>query len=121
MLNRENFGRRHKSSLTSVFHGNDGGLQCDDRFAASNVALQQAIHRQAFLEVRGDFPEDSFLRRGGLKRKHAFQGFAHAVFAKLESNRIFLASNLATECKAELVEEKFFKNETLLSGRTELV
>ena len=64
VLHGENFGGRHERGLAAVFDGDDGGLERDDRFAAADVALQQAVHRGGLFEVGGDFARGhAFARR----------------------------------------------------------
>ncbi len=95
MLNREDFGGRHKRGLTAVFDGDDGGLQRDDGLAAAYIALQQAVHGHGLFQVGGNFREDAFLRGSGLEGQHFFQGFADAVFAKVERDGIGFACEFA--------------------------
>src|SRR5882724_2174745 len=114
MLDGENFRRGHEGSLRAVFDGDHGGLERDDGFAAADIALKEAVHRGRLFEVGGDFGENAFLRSGGLERKDALEGFADGIFAQAEGDRVFLASGLAVECEAELVEEKFLEDEALL-------
>src|SRR5258705_48430 len=116
MLHSKNFGGGHESGLAAVFDGDDGGLENDDSFAAADIALQQAIHGHPLFEVGGDFGEDTFLRVSRLERKHFLQSVADAVFAQVEGGSIGFAGEFAIEREAQLVEEKFLENETLLRG-----
>jgi hypothetical protein len=43
----KDFGRRHERSLQVVFHRRDHRDHGDDRLAATDVALQQSIHRRS--------------------------------------------------------------------------
>jgi len=121
MLHRENFGRRHEGGLRAVFDGDDGGLEGDDGFAAADVALEKTIHRGGLFEVSGDFGQDALLRGGGLEGEDALEGFADGVFAEAKGDGVFLAGCLAIKREAELVEEKFLEDETLLGGGTKRV
>src|SRR5713101_1940728 len=121
MLDGENFGGGHESSLRAVFDGDDGGLERDDGFAAADVALEETIHRGRLFEVGADFGEDAFLRGGGLEGENALEGFADGVFPEAEGDGVFLAGGLAIESEAELVEEKFFEDEALLGRRAESI
>ncbi len=116
MLHGENFGGRHESGLRAVFDSDYGGLQRDDGFAAADIALKEAVHRGRLFEVGGDFGENALLRSGGLERKDALEGFADGVLAQAEGDGVFLASGLAVEREAELIEEKFLEDEALLRG-----
>ena len=81
MLYGENFGGRHERRLETVFDDDGRGFQRDDSFAAAHVALQQAIHGHAALQIRGDFPKRSLLRVGGLERQDALDRFANGRLA----------------------------------------
>jgi hypothetical protein len=62
MLLGENFGRRHEGRLITGLDGLTNGQRGDDRLAAADVALQQALHRERLLEVGGDLGSDALLR-----------------------------------------------------------
>ena len=119
VLNGKNFGRGHERGLAGVFYGDDRRLQSDDGFAAAHIALEKAVHGHRFFEIGGDFGEDAFLRGGGLERQDFLERFANRVFAHTKGNGIFLAGSFAAEREAELVEEKLFEDQALLSGRVE--
>src|SRR5438270_13577110 len=57
MLDCKNFSGRHKSGLAPIFNGKYRRLQCNDCFAATDIALQQTIHRHWLLKVGGDLAE----------------------------------------------------------------
>ena len=59
------------------------------------------------------------MRGGGLEGENALQCFADIFFAEAKGDGVFFAGGAAIEREAELVEEKFFEDETLLSGGTE--
>src|SRR6202007_895826 len=90
MLHGENLRGGHECSLRAVFDGDDRGLEGDDGFAAADVALEETIHRGGLFEVGGDFGENALLRRGGLEREDALEGFADGVFAEAEGDGVFL-------------------------------
>ena len=46
VLLRENFCRRHQSSLEAIFHRRHHRNHGDDGFAAADVTLQQTVHRR---------------------------------------------------------------------------
>src|SRR5712692_10565567 len=71
MLDGENFGGSHESSLRAVFDGDDCHLKRDDGFAAADVALEETIHRGGLFDVGGNFGENAFLRGGGLEGEDA--------------------------------------------------
>src|SRR5713226_3825234 len=106
MLNGKNFGRGHEGSLRTIFDADDGGLQGDDGLAAADVALEKTIHRRRFFQVSRDLCENALLRGRGLKWEDALQRFAHGVFAQAEGDGVFLASGLAIQSEAELIEKK---------------
>jgi hypothetical protein len=67
------------------------------------------------------FGENAFLGGGRLEVEDALEGFADGVFAEAESDGVFLASGLAIQSEAELVEEKFLEDEALLGRGTKRV
>ncbi len=54
MLLGEDFGRRHERGLVAGLDRLQRGERGDDRLAAADVALQQALHRLAAREVAAD-------------------------------------------------------------------
>ena len=100
MLDRQNFRWSHQCGLASIFDGNHGSLQRDNRLAAADVALQQTVHGRAFLEIRGNFREHAFLRRGRFKRQDALQRSANVVFPHTKCNGIFLTCRAAIQREA---------------------
>src|SRR5882724_13349233 len=121
MLDGEDFSGGHKRGLRFVFDGDDRGLQRDNGFAAANVALQETIHGHGLFEVGGDLGEDAFLRVGGLEGQHTLQSFADGIFANAEGDGVFLASELAVERHAELIEKKLLEDQALLGGRAKSI
>jgi len=114
MLHRENFRWGHQRRLRTVFHGDHDGLERNDRLATADVTLQEPVHRSGLFQVRGDFGENPLLRRRGLERQDALERFAHGVFPHAEGHGVLLASGLAVQCQAELIQEKFLEDEPLL-------
>ena len=55
VLFRENLRRRHDRRLTAMFRRANGGERRDDGLAAADVALDQAQHRCALLEIEQHF------------------------------------------------------------------
>ena len=121
MLHGENFRGGHEGGLRAVFDGDDGGLQSDDGFAAADVALEEAVHGRGLFEVGDNFLQDFELSGGRLEGEDALDGFADFFFADAEGDGVFLARGLAVESKAELIEEKFLEDESLLRGRAKNV
>ncbi len=91
VLAGENFGRGHQRGLRTVGDGQQHGVDGDDGFAAADVALQQAVHRDGAGHVGGDFVDRLALRggkwegeqacdagvdfRGGFQRRRLAAGF----------------------------------------------
>ncbi len=121
MLHGENFGGGHERGLRGVFNGDDGSLESDDSLAATNVALQKAVHGRGLFEVGNNFLQDFELSGGRFEGKNSFDGFADFFFADAESDGVFLAGGLAVEREAELVEEKFFEDQALLRRRAKFI
>ena len=53
----EDFGRRHDRDLIAVFHRLQRSQRRDDRLAAADIALQQALHRMRLREVGADLAQ----------------------------------------------------------------
>ena len=64
MLLGEDLGRRHHRCLPPALDGADAPERGDNRLAAADVALQQAVHRVGFGEVTLDLAPGAGLRRG---------------------------------------------------------
>ena len=58
----EDFGRRHDRDLPAVLDRLQRGERGDDRLAAADIALQQALHRMGLREIARDFGERALLR-----------------------------------------------------------
>ena len=69
MLLGQHFGRCEQRRLHLVRDGDEHGVERDDGLAAADVALQQAVHRLAALQVLDDLPDRMLLGAGHLKRK----------------------------------------------------
>jgi len=55
------FGRRHDCGLIPGFNGLQRGQCRDDRFAATDIALKQPLHRVGPGQIRADFSEHAHL------------------------------------------------------------
>ena len=69
VLLREHFGRREQRRLHLVRDGDEHRVERDDRLAAAHVALEQAVHRLAALQVLDDLPDRLLLGAGQLERE----------------------------------------------------
>ena len=67
MLLGQHFGRREQRRLQLVGDGDEHRVDRDDRLAAADVALQQAVHRRAGLQVLEDLPDGVSLGVGQLE------------------------------------------------------
>ncbi len=121
MLNRENLRGRHERSLRAVLDGDHRGLQSNDSLPATDIALQQSVHRRGLLQVRDNFLQDALLRLRGLERQNALQRFAYGIFAHTKSDGVFFARGPPVQAQAQLVQKEFLENEPLLRGRAERV
>ena len=79
MLLRKNFGGRHQCGLISVFDRGNHRNHGDDRFAAANITLKQAIHWLRRLHVVEDLNNDFALCARQLKRQHRRDGSLNSV------------------------------------------
>ena len=64
----QDFGGRHERDLPSGLDRLQRGQRRDDRLAAADVALQQALHRHRALQVVADLAPDALLRPRQLER-----------------------------------------------------
>jgi hypothetical protein len=67
----QHLGRREQGRLELVGDADEHRVERDDRLAAADVALEQAVHRLAALEVREDLPEGRLLRLREREREPA--------------------------------------------------
>ena len=63
VLAGEDFGGRHEGGLLAVGDRDEHRVECDDRLAAADVALQQAVHGAVERHVGRDFGDGRFLAR----------------------------------------------------------
>jgi hypothetical protein len=73
VLFSENFGGGHQCRLIPGSTGEDDRVQGDNRFARSDVALHQAIHRTRRDHVAEYFPDDLVLSGGQRKGENTSQ------------------------------------------------
>src|SRR5262249_50365171 len=99
-----------------VLDGDDRGLQGDNGFAASDVALEKTIHRKWLFHVCDNFGENFLLGVGGLEWEDALQRVADIFFADLKGDRFFLADGAGFQGETKLEEEKFLEDEAALRG-----
>src|SRR5215470_17142815 len=105
MLLREDFGRRHKRRLKSVFNGNHDRLERNDGFAAADITLHQANHRIRRFQVIHDFFEDAFLGRRRMKRQNRLYSLPDSI-RSLESNAGQRASLRSAQSVNELEQKE---------------
>ncbi len=120
VLRGEDFRRGQDRRLVAVFHGDHCRLRGDDRLAAADVALQQAVHRRRRGHVAGDLAEHALLRRRGLERQHLLHLLAHPL-GELEGDACGGALLAALERHAGLQPEELLEDEPELLRRPELV
>ncbi|KGS71199.1 hypothetical protein X979_6010 [Burkholderia pseudomallei MSHR7527] len=85
----EDFGGRHQRGLVAGVDRLRGRERRDDRLAAADVALQQALHRVRLREVVRDLRDDALLRGRERKRQRRVQarGQRRAVVARAARHR----------------------------------
>jgi hypothetical protein len=64
-----NFGRSHHAGLAAIVEGHEHGHERHHCFAASHIALQQAVHLFSRTGILPDLPDHTFLGIGKLKGK----------------------------------------------------
>src|SRR5262249_35684756 len=79
MLFRKNFGGCHDCSLVTILDGDYHTFESDNRFSASNIALQQTIHGMLRLHVAHDFLQHALLRRRWMKWQDRFHLLADRI------------------------------------------
>ena len=108
VLLRQNFGRRHDRRLKSVVDRLCGGKCGNNRFAATNVALQQSLHRMRRGEIGGDFPPGTQLCSSERKRQRLFERLRESVLRN-QSRRGFGVARRAGFFHRQLLREHFVK------------
>ena len=121
MLHGENFRGRHQRGLVAVFDDDGRGFERHDGLAAADVALQQAVHRHAALQVRRDFRERALLRVGGLEGQHALDRFANGRLAHAKRDPRLLLRRLLPHRDAQLVKEKLLENQPQVRRRAKRI
>jgi hypothetical protein len=67
----EDFRRRHEGNLVAILDGDEHCRRRHDRFARTDFAMQQSVHRMGLLHVGKDFADDLALVICQLKRQRA--------------------------------------------------
>ena len=115
MLGGEDLGGGHERGLVAVLHGDDHGLECDDRLARADVALQKAAHGVGQAHVGNDLAEGTLLGGGGMKRQHFADGFADLVGSG-EGDAGAVAHAAALELQPQFEKEQLLENQAAVRG-----
>src|SRR5690606_25346672 len=119
MLFGEDLGGSHKCRLIAVLSRGEHRDECDDRFAASDIALDQTVHRGIGCHIGEYRPDHPLLRSRELEGQQRGNALFESV-ADLDDGTLRLFLTFAfkePECVAQ--PEKFFEYQTLLCGRAE--
>ncbi len=106
MLFGKDFSRRHYSHLRTGFDGGQRGQGGDNGFAATDIALQQAVHRVGLRHIAADFGNNFFLRIGQGKRQGLAQGFSQSAVAA-QCRRRAADTLLSRQAHRKLLRQKF--------------
>ena len=120
MLVGEDLGGRHDTGLVAIIHSQQGCEQCHDGFATTYIALQEAVHLFARLEVGLNLAYHAFLRIGEREGQavlvEGVERLAHNRHR--EADILFAAFHLSEDLQLDI--EEFFEFEPfarLLHGR----
>ena len=117
----ENLGRGHQRRLVAVLDGDDHGLDGDDRLAAADVALEQAVHRPVARQVVDDLLERALLRAGRREGEDRAHRLADAV-GDLDDRALRLAHPLAAaDAERDGEPEELLEDEPPVRRRARLV
>ena len=106
----EDLGRRHQRDLPAGLDRLQRGQRRDDRLAAADVALQQALHRHRPLEVVADLPPDALLRPRQLER-HAREQLAGERAGAGQHRRAPRRARLPVRLERQLLREQLVELE----------
>ena len=110
MLRGKNLRGRHQRRLVAVLDGYQHGLQGHNRLAGSDIALQQAPHRDGLRMSATISPSVRFCAAVGMKRQHLADGFAHLV-VRCKRDARPLAHAAAFQFQPELEIEQFLEDQ----------
>jgi hypothetical protein len=110
MLLGQDLRRCDDGDLGVVFYSDEGGHQGDDRLSASDIPLEETVHRVGLHEIVLDLSEDPALGVGEGPGEHAGERLRVAV-GHLKGNSLFKDNPASLEGKAELEEKEFVVNE----------
>ena len=113
VLFSQNFCRRHDGHLIIVLNGYQRRHQRHEGLAASNITLNQTVHRMRRHHVRFDFRQHSPLSFCQFKREQMNQLFSIAV-CHLEGDPLFQRHSTFLKGKPQLPEEEFVKRQRLV-------
>src|SRR5262245_59786203 len=111
----ENLGGCHDCNLVPVFDALEGGERSHDRFAAADIALQQALHGMGLREVAAYLGERLVLGGSELERQSCLQRLGQ-VPARLECRRASGPAPLAVDAHGELLGEELVELDTAPRG-----
>ena len=109
MLLRQDFCRRHKGDLISIFDRDDASLKRDNRLAGTDIPLEQPSHWKGRLHVSRDFLEHALLRAGRMKWQYLLYRFADAG-PDVEGDAGARSLLAPLEFQAKFDEEQFVKD-----------
>ena len=114
MLRRQNLRRRHQTALMTVLHRLRQGQHADNRLAAANVALQNAVHRLVAGHILRNLAPHLLLRLRQRKRQ-IFDNVVHQRSLRLMRNACTLILVLLAVIKqATLQKEQLLENKAVL-------
>ena len=120
MLFSQDFGRRHEGRLISVFNCDDDRLERNNGLAASNITLQQAIHRIRRLQIVHDFLQDALLRDCRMNRQNCLHLLPNPA-GSFKPHALQRATLDAAQRIDQLEKKEFFEDEAPVVRRPALV
>ena len=118
VLFNEDLRRRQQRRLMSVADHDERGDQCDDRFSAADISLQQAVHRSIGLQIVDDLLHHSFLCAGEFEGKNLFHFGAHRVVDANPARFLLHLFGCAADAHRELKREELLQDDPSVRRRT---
>ena len=110
MLLGEDLGRRHERDLIAALDRVERGEDRDDRLAATDIALHEAVHRMGLPHVAGDLAEHALLRAGQAEGQSPAEPAAELA-ARAEGDAGLLGDRMLAKHHAELEEEELVEDD----------
>ncbi len=113
MLLGKDFRRCHEGNLISVIDRDEHRKECDDRFSAADIALEETVHRSRRFHVPRNFVHDATLSSGQFKWQVLGKRSSERAFDGIRDSLLLLADPTLSIRKHQLQKEELIEFQSL--------